>query len=902
MANGSYSLLGPMNTRPYALGERPGPSTVPTIPLMSGQEAFDSLDGYYRGGSRMDSLLNPHTRKMLGGPRGTNMPNTKIAELYKLAGGKMGIGDMIVAAIAKAKAAKPPAGVPAIPSRIPGFGSPRGVPPIPSKLPGFGGRAATPPQKVWPPAAEVLPSKALPTEGVLAHAKPKPPAPAPKPYASPAEMAELAAQPLAGKYTGPAVTPPGAAPITPRPAPTDASGLVKKLLAGVGLTGAGTTAVGLATSGNKGGTYTPPKGPTVSHPPAGPVSSFVSNHGGKLLGGLGLAGLAALAYSRMNQQPDEDEEEIVAEPKRPRVKVASMKDFAEQHQFVAGFLARCVEEDLDDYQIAYAVKEAAAMDPRIARRFKQAGIWDSLKTGVGNAGTFLKGGVTALGGGLGTALGSVGSLGARVTDGVGLTDNLTQSADKFTQGMVDATHSGMATAGSALSIEPTTPDQAAKNWQLNPGGNTQSVDAMRADHNRQLHSMSPNDTLLGMKPSTAAGVHGLANDVSDTAALMAVTGGTPAANIAKGPAALARMVPFVGPRLAQGVAAFPKMVSGLAAVQGAPGQVGFGAIEAAKTGDPSKMVPDAYTQGSIHPDKAVTVPYEQGGQLMQTLHDGRQVPKGQVGADGLGPAPGKSPSPPNPAQVAMNTDGAKQLVTSQPEQAQKYLDQATSFVTEKIAPLKKQVEGWLPDLAQGKTPQELAATNTQKLQQSFGDKAIEVAKNMDPWQHVALWGGLSLGAIGVISALTDENGGIGGWLMALLGLGAAAGVAGHEGLLGQGAQDLTQGLTDGGKQLVGAGGETTINPAVTQALSNISVIPDAALPTMLGAVPAMSPDLAKQLDRAAGVGSWGNQALSALGGLGGDSGLTSQAMQKYGIPPDQVPRILASWRQMRKAG
>lgn len=48
MPKNTYSLLGPMNDRPYAIGERPGGNYIPSIPLLSGKEAWDSLSGKYR--------------------------------------------------------------------------------------------------------------------------------------------------------------------------------------------------------------------------------------------------------------------------------------------------------------------------------------------------------------------------------------------------------------------------------------------------------------------------------------------------------------------------------------------------------------------------------------------------------------------------------------------------------------------------------------------------------------------------------------------------------------------------------------------------------------------------------------------------------------------------------------
>jgi len=77
--SGAYSLLGKMRETPYAIGERGPNSTVPLMPMLTGQDAVDSLRGYYPM-KRQDSLLGAH-RPMISGPRATNYPGTKMAKL-----------------------------------------------------------------------------------------------------------------------------------------------------------------------------------------------------------------------------------------------------------------------------------------------------------------------------------------------------------------------------------------------------------------------------------------------------------------------------------------------------------------------------------------------------------------------------------------------------------------------------------------------------------------------------------------------------------------------------------------------------------------------------------------------------------------------------------------------------
>lgn len=71
---------------------KPGASAVgesgyhlPLMPFLSGQDAVDSLIGYYPSRARMDSAINPHTYQRPTTLRGTTMPHTKVAELVKMA-------------------------------------------------------------------------------------------------------------------------------------------------------------------------------------------------------------------------------------------------------------------------------------------------------------------------------------------------------------------------------------------------------------------------------------------------------------------------------------------------------------------------------------------------------------------------------------------------------------------------------------------------------------------------------------------------------------------------------------------------------------------------------------------------------------------------------------------------
>lgn len=179
----AYSLLSEMSDKPYAIGERPGGNYIPTIPLLSGRDAWSSLNQYYH----RDLLPYPESP----GPRHRQDRLNKAAN-------QLGIQT-------PAMAAKP---------------TPPPTPPVPPTA------AVTPPPAA--PAPPLSGGGAPTVPRPSSTPAPPPPATSPPPTALPA-MAEKAGPPPLG---GPAPTPaptgaPGLAPApVPKPTSSQAPGQV----------------------------------------------------------------------------------------------------------------------------------------------------------------------------------------------------------------------------------------------------------------------------------------------------------------------------------------------------------------------------------------------------------------------------------------------------------------------------------------------------------------------------------------------------------------------------------------------------------------------------------------------------------------------------------------------------
>lgn len=185
------------------------------------------------------------------------------------------------------------------------------------------------------------------------------------------------------------------------------------------------------------------------------------------------------------------------------------------------------------------------------------------------------------------------------------------------------------------------------------------------------------------------------------------------------------------------------------------------------------------------------------------------------------------------------------------------------------------------------------------------DTATQMYGKMSMPEKIGLWSGVGLAGIGLINAMAGGNG-LASILMTLLGLGTAGFSAGMGGLLDRGSQDFTTGLSDavgGGPQSeIPAWLKSTLPTVLTDApaLGGLGQYLNGGRDSVVTAAlqeVAKNPALARRMDQAAGVGSWGNSALSWLGDM---SGLRQQQMQQMlGINPQQQDKLLQLWTQMR---
>jgi hypothetical protein len=156
----AYSLLGPFADAPYAIGERPGGAQIPTIPLLSGKEAWDSLASYYSA-KRLDSRVGHYPGG--GTLRPTDPPEEKksAAQLYKEAG----IGDRIAGLLSRIRSPKLRIPFDTPRAALPEYGKALGQPNLLARFTGRGSAAAGErPWGTWPlgkPAPE-LPGLARP--------------------------------------------------------------------------------------------------------------------------------------------------------------------------------------------------------------------------------------------------------------------------------------------------------------------------------------------------------------------------------------------------------------------------------------------------------------------------------------------------------------------------------------------------------------------------------------------------------------------------------------------------------------------------------------------------------------------------------------------------------------------
>lgn len=191
---------------------------------------------------------------------------------------------------------------------------------------------------------------------------------------------------------------------------------------------------------------------------------------------------------------------------------------------------------------------------------------------------------------------------------------------------------------------------------------------------------------------------------------------------------------------------------------------------------------------------------KQGADLDKYVNDmGRQIVAARISVA----AQGGAPLPPALASLVVNNNTAAfgikpdALAAAGPE-AGVQVAGAVDTVVKTVNNMGPQKFGDMQQqLASGDTTTPAAQHAIKTMADSNGmslESALEAFTNMDTGSKVLAGLGLALGTIGLISALTDEDGGPMSFLTSALGFGAVAGMLAHGGVFGQEAQQFTKGL------------------------------------------------------------------------------------------------------------
>lgn len=491
---------------------------------------------------------------------------------------------------------------------------------------------------------------------------------------------------------------------------------------------------------------------------------------------------------------------------------------------------------------------------------------NALGQGLHNVSNLAVGTGTALGGGLGTLGGGLWSLGARATDGLGLTKNQTPAADAFTGTMAKATQTGVSTGLAGL----TNQDPKAMADYMSGGiyGDVQTIPEMTRGHMQQLQDGGGVELPGGYKldgPQSS----GIYNTLTGT--------GHDAANMV--PAALG------------GTALRP--VLGYQAATSTPASAIPAGVEAAL---------DAPSFGEIPGQTLANMPkYQTGSQY--GLPDANSQPEATTQP---------SAAPESAVTQTPMYEKIMGFVQQMPEKAQELGQQAMNQLASTFQTKPGQAEAMNVKANGTLTPDGQQKALTALTSEGYDWKqAGQLFQNMNGWEQLGLWGGIGLSALGLLHALSGE-GGIGSIIMALTGLGVAGAAAGHGGLLNQGAQDFTHGMAGKAQQMIGSmmpSGQSAAAPPAAAGKGGMNIPPEALkqmMPTMMQHAPdeavnwmlsQTSPDQAKMLDQAAGTGGMGNAFLSWLGDVSG----RRQHMMKdqLGLDPQGQDRMLKLWAARR---
>ena len=202
------------------------------------------------------------------------------------------------------------------------------------------------------------------------------------------------------------------------------------------------------------------------------------------------------------------------------------------------------------------------------------------------------------------------------------------------------------------------------------------------------------------------------------------------------------------------------------------------------------------------------------------------------------------------------------------------------------------------------SPQADEAVKYNLLQDGFdADKIGTWYNKLGGAEKFALWGGVSMTMLGLVQAMNE--GGVGAWLTALLGLGTAGLAAGQSGLFGDTAQQMSQKVTKPVGNAVSSGvdaivGKVLQSPGAMKSLVPLmDKMPDSVISTLQDQLRKYKPDIAANLDRVTAPRGF----MDTLGSMTGASMTEAkrQLTNDFGFSPELADRWMTQWAQPRQS-
>lgn len=514
------------------------------------------------------------------------------------------------------------------------------------------------------------------------------------------------------------------------------------------------------------------------------------------------------------------------------------------------------------------------------------GLWDGIKNPVrtlGNAWDVGRGALQMGVGAAGTAAGRVGQLGGKALDATGLTQN----AGAAMKGFAD-TMQGAAAAGAR---------DIAKPW-TDPGRATSHVNDWTQQQDHLMRQQGAHRLADAMN---------FARSIEQDSLAGAAMGGA-AGGVGRG-MQLAGRVP--------GLRSLSRVGTKMTQFGNSPASSLPGAVVAEEVGQQAADL--AY---GTDPHGRPNVPISPAGRYRENISGPRREREFNTHMDQAVASGQQQVDDHYSQQRAQFDEHVQQFVSQNPELAQQYGEQAAGAMQQSLQSEAGQAElGSLNETGQlSPAGQNQAVDTLQNQDQLDPESAWGIFDKMSGWEHLALWSGLGLSAIGLLNMLGGE-GGLGSIVMALLGGGAALGGAASAGILGEGAQGMAQGAMQQASDFIGGfnqpadsgpgaagsqpGSPQPDSPQLAGApegagamVKEVLQLPPAAQAPVFRMMASMYPEQAAKMDQAA------EAYLNAPAwqfGLG-KRYVTNQLQQQLGLSPEQAEPFLQAWQAARQSG